>query len=365
MKKILLLCPTSSSAKNFRMALIKKLQKDGYEVGVSAFDEIHKDVVEATGAKFFCVRTSHRSLNPFHIVKQRKFYKEIIKEFQPDIVFTFVLKPNTIGVLSASKMGMTNIYSMVEGAGDAFGRSGLKWKLLRILICSLYKRSFKKVKKVFFLNNDDKNEFINRKLLRADQAELIHGIGVDLDRFAFKQLKNNNQFLMIARMIKKKGAIEYCKCARIVKKKFPNAIFNYLGAEGDVKLSDIKEFIDDGSINYLGTTTDVRPYLEETTAFVLPSKYREGLPMSIMEAESVGRCIITTDNVGCRDTVIDGYNGFIVSKGDIDELAEKCIFLLENHDKAIEMGLNARAFAEKNFDSYIINEYILSIILQK
>lgn len=113
-------------------------------------------------------------------------------------------------------------------------------------------------------------------------------------------------------MLKTKGVMEYCECARIVKQKYPDAVFNYLGSEGTVKIADIQEYIDDGSINYLGKTKDVRPYLEDCSVFVLPSCYREGVPMSIMEAESVGRAIITYDNIGCRETVIDGYNGFLI-----------------------------------------------------
>ena len=212
------------------------------------------------------------------------------------------------------------------------------------------------------MNNDDKKEFLARGLVREEQCEVIHGIGVDLEKFAFKPIKNYRSFLMIARMLETKGVYEYCKCARIVKKQYPDAVFNYLGAEGTVTLNNIQEYIDDGSITYLGTTKDVRPYLEDCSVFVLLSHYREGLPMSIMEAEATGRGIITSDNVGCRDTVVNEYNGFLVAKQDYQALAEKCFEFIENPHKVVEMGEKSRKLAEKWFDSNIVNNKIYEVL---
>lgn len=357
MKKILLLCASSNSVRNFRQPLIRKLQNEGYRVGVCAFDDVNRELIEGLNVDFFYMPSHNRLLNPFHLLSLEKKYVKLIKEYQPDIVFTFVLKPNTFGVLAAKKAGVKKIYSMVEGAGDVFINNGLKWKVIRKFVCYLYKKAFKNSRKVFFLNNDDKAEFLSRKLVKEEQCEVIHGIGVDLERFAYKPVKNYKTFLMVARMLKTKGVYEYCKCARIVKQKYPDATFNYLGAEGTVKLADIQEYIDDGSICYLGTTKDVRPYLENALLLLL-SSYREGMPMSIMEAESVGRGIITSDGVGCKDTVIDGQNGFIVPRGDYAQMAEKVIWCIEHPEDAEQMGKNARAFAEENFDERKINEYI-------
>lgn len=364
MKKILLLCASSNSVRNFRQPLIKKLQNEGFRVGVCAFDEDNKKLIEDLGVDFFCIPSYNRSLNPFHLMKQKRNYKSLIKEYQPDIVFTFVLKPNTLGVMAAHKVGVKSIFSMVEGAGDAFINNSFKWKIIRFIICRWYKKAFKRVNKVFFLNQDDRTEFISRHLVREEQCELIHGIGVDLERFEKKPIKNNRTFLMVARMLKTKGIYEYCECARLVKQKCPDAVFNYLGAESTVKIADIQQYIDDGSICYLGITKDVRPYLEECSALILPSFYREGLPMCIMEAEAVGRGIITSDNVGCRDTVIEGYNGFLVPKGEVKLMAEKVIWVIENPEVAIEMGKNSRKFAEDHFDQEKINQKIFDIIAE-
>ena len=146
-----------------------------------------------------------------------------------------------------------------------------------------------------------------------------------------------------------------------VETKYPDAVFNYLGGEGTVKIADIQEYIDDGSICYLGTTKDVRPYLEDCLLLLL-SSYREGLPMCIMEAEAVGRGIITSDSVGCRDTVVDGYNGFLIGNKDVKQMAEKVIWAIENTEQAVEMGQNSRKFAEENFDQRKINQQIVEIL---
>lgn len=138
-------------------------------------------------------------------------------------------------------------------------------------------------------------------------------------------------------------------------------MFYYLGPEGNVKLADIQKYIDDGSINYLGKTNDVRPYLEKSTCLVLLS-YREGMPMSIMEAEAMGRPIITTNSVGCNETVMDGYNGYIVDVHDIDTAVKK-VLALANDCKLVErMSINSRKFAEENFDSEKINKTILKYL---
>lgn len=360
--KAFLLCVTSQSVLTFRRNLIQVLIEKGVDVHVCAFDDNYEARIEELGATFHCIEDKNRSLNPFKVLSLKNKYCKVIKEVKPDVVFTFMVKPNTFGVLAAKKAGVKKIFSMVEGAGDVFINDGLKWKIIRKGVCHLYKKAFRNSQKVFFLNKDDKAEFLRRKLVRETQCEIVHGIGVDLEKFADKPLKNHRTFLMVARMLKTKGVFEYCECARIVKRKYPDAVFNYLGAEGTVKLDDIREYIDDGSIVYLGTTDDVRPYYEDCAAYVLPS-YREGMPMSVMEAEAVGRAIIATDVNGCRDTVKIGYNGFLVPRGDASALSEKIVYCIEHSEETELFGANSRKFAEENFDQKKINEVLTEIIL--
>ncbi len=357
-KRVLLICGISQTVITFRLGLIKALQNNGYSVAVIALDDDYRDDIIEKGIEFYSVNSQNRSLNPFGMSKLQKKYKALVKRIQPEIVFTFMLKPNIFGTRAAKKAGVKKIFSMVEGAGDVFINNGLKWKVIRAVVCKMYRKSFKYANKVFFLNNDDKAEFIERKLVKSEQCEVIPGIGVDTDYFAFKPIKNYRTFLMIARMLKTKGVIEYCKAARIVKQKYPDAIFNYLGAEGTVKVSDIQEYIDDGSINYLGTTKDVRPYLEDCAVYVLPS-YREGMPMSVMEAESVGRAIIATNVQGCKHTVVDGVNGFLVEKCNEKSIADAMINFLDNPQKVDEMSRGSRNLVEEKFDRNKINTQLL------
>lgn len=359
--KIMIICTNSKSILWYRVPLIKKWQSLGHEVLVVAFDDECKQKIQEMGVAFCSIEDANRSINPFKILTLPKRYSRFIKEMNPDIVFTFMLKPNIYGVQGAKKAGISNIYSMVEGAGDVFINNGLKWNIIRKFVCYGYKKSFKISKKVFFLNNDDKSDFIKRKLVCEDKCEVIHGIGIDLEKFSPKPIKNHNTFLMIARLVKNKGVIEYCEAARIVKQKYPDAVFNLLGPEGTLTRADIKEYIDDGSISYFGETTDVRPYIEDCSVHVLPS-YREGLGLVNAEAGAMGRPIITGDTNGTRDTVIDGYNGFLVPIKNSEALAEKMIYFLENPQKIETMGLNARKYAEENFDQSKINEKICEII---
>lgn len=362
MKKVLFICSTSNQIITFRKHLIEKFQSEGFEVFTIAFDDENRKTIEDRGIKHFTVSGANRSLNPLKILTLKRNYIKILKQIQPDLVFTFMLKPNIFGTRAAKAVRIEKIFSMVEGAGDVFINNGVKWKFIRSIVCKMYKKSFKCVNEVFFLNQDDKKEFIARKLVNADRCEVISGIGIDTEYFQYKPMNSHNTFLMIARMLKTKGVMEYCKAARIVKQKYPDAVFNYLGAEGSVKISDIQEYIDDGSINYLGTTKDVRPYLEDCAAFVLPT-YREGFPVSVMEAMASGRAVIASDTNGCRDAIEDKKTGILISVGDEIELANSLIWSIENPKDIEIFGANGRLVAEKSFNHYSINNKILEIIL--
>lgn len=359
--KIFLIATKSESVLTFRKGLIGELKRNGHSVGIIAHDKKREKDIVALGAKFYCVEQDNRGINPFAILQYQNKIKQILKMESPDFVFTFQLKPNTFGVFAAKATGIEKIFCMVEGVGDVFINQSIKWKTIRAVVCSLYQRAFKNAQKIFFLNNDDKEEFVARGLVPEEKSEVIPGVGVDLEHFAGKPLQSNNTFLMIARMLKTKGVFEYCACARAVKEKYPDVQFNYLGEEGTVKLADIQEYITDGSVNYLGTTRDVRPYLDDCTMLILPS-YREGLSMSIMEAEAVGRGIITTDTAGCRDAVADGYNGYLVPVRDYEAIAQKCFDIIEHPDEAVRLGANSRSFAETHFDQRKINEKLVAII---
>ena len=337
--------------------MIKKFQAEGLEVSAIAFDDSEKKQIEVMGIEFFCIHNANRSINPFKVLALKGQYLRLIKKIKPDIVFTFMLKPNLYGTKAAQKAKVAQIFAMVEGSGDVFVNNSLKWRGIRWFVCKMYRSAFKYTEKVFFLNKEDKKEFLKKKLVKEKQCELINGIGVNLEYFTQKPLKNFDCFLMIARMLKSKGVLEYCQAARLVKQKHPEAIFGYLGGEGNIKIGDIQEYLEDGSICYYGEVKDVRPYLENCSIYVLPS-YREGMPVSVMEAAATGRGLIVSDCPGCNATVVEGYNGYMVSVGNVETLAQKISYLIENPRVVEEMAQHSRQFAEENFNQTKINETI-------
>ena len=361
MKKILLITPSSIQVIIFRANLIKELQKNGYSVSVLTFDDKEKERIDELGVDFNCIEDSNRSLNPFKVLSLSKRYKEKIKSINPDIVFTFMLKPNAFGVVAAKKAGVKEIYSMVEGAGDVFINQGLKWKIIKKFVCALYKRAFKISKKVFFLNNDDKNEFINLKLVKPEQCEIIRGVGINTEKFSFSEPTSENVFLMVSRLLKTKGVMDYLQAAKIVKEKYPQATFNLVGAEGNITKEDIKGYTEDGTVNYMGVTSDVIPYYRACNVNVLPS-FREGFGLVLAEAGAIGRMSISYNAVGTKDVIVDGETGFLVEKRNVKALAEKMIWCIENPEKVIEMGKNAHDYALENFDYRVINERILAVL---
>lgn len=361
--RILLICPDSGVFLGFRKNLILRMKSLGHEVIGLGFDNrCENEIKSVLGIEYHYFNDANRSINPFKILTLTKRYARAIKEINPDLVFTFMLKPNIYGIRGAKKAGYDNIYSMVEGAGDTFNNKGLKWWIIHKYVCHGYKKSFKHTKKIFFLNETDLKEFVHKGLAKKEQCETVLGIGVDLERFDFRPIKNYDSFLMIARLLKTKGVFEYCQAARNVKKRYPNAKFKLLGVPYTLSVNDLKEYLDDGTVEYLGVTRDVRPYIEEASIHVLPTYYREGLVVVNMEASSMGRAVITCDNTGTRETVKDGYSGFLVKTKDPQAIADKMIYFLENPDKVVEMGANARKYAEECFDHKIINEKICKII---
>ena len=362
MKKVLFVCNSSQSIYTFRLPLIRRMEAAGYRVDTVSFDDKYDELLAQNNVHNHCVDNDNRSIDPLKIFRLKKSLQRLISELSPDLVLTFMAKPNIYGVQAAHKAGIKNVFSMVEGAGDPFLNSGLKWKLIKRIECHLYKKSFRYATKVFFLNRDDQSEFIRMHLVKKEQTALINGVGVDTEKFAYKELDTaSNTFIMVARMLTTKGVLDYCECARLVREREPDARFLYLGGEGNLKVSDIEPYVKNGDIEYLGNVPDVRPHLAASLMLVLPS-YREGKPMSVMEAEAVGRGVIVADTIGCRDMVMDGFNGFLVNLKDPQDMANKCLRVLRDKTVAKRMGENARKIAETILDQSIINDRIMEVL---
>lgn len=359
--KILMLTVKSGVVITFRKKLIQKLQSLGHEIFVICGDSKNKEEIEKQNIKFYEAVLDNRSQNVLASYKYKNQVAKLAKKINPDIAMTFMLKPNTFGVMGLKKARVKNVYSMIEGMGDVFINEGFKWTLIRKYVCYLYKKAFKYSKKVFVLNSKDKEYITTHNIVKEDKVIQINGIGMDVDDFKYVEPYNVNNYLMIARLLKTKGVIEYCKAAELIKKKYPQCTFALVGPEGNITREDIKYYIENGYINYVGPVNNVKPYIEDCSFYVLPS-YREGMPVSTQEAMAIGRGIITTNTAGCSDTVVEGVNGFICEVADYEGLVKCILKTIDNKDLVDKFGINSRKLVEEKFDYNVVNELIINQI---
>ena len=342
---------------NFRRPLVEALSADGHQVTLLAPPDNSVADLERIGCRFRPLEMSVKGLNPFKDLKLQRRLKRIFKEEQPDAILSFTIKNNIFGALaarSASKPFIPN----VTGLGTAFLSGGL----LQTIAEQLYRRAFGKLPIVFFQNKDDLDLFIDRKLVRADQARLLPGSGIDLVRFATAAMPPADAppvFLMIARLLRDKGVMEFIEAARQIKARHPEARFQLLGATGAenrtaIDNATVEAWVAEGVVEYLGTTSDVRPAIAAASCVVLPS-YREGAPRTLIEAAAMARPIIATDVPGCRTVVDAGVSGFLCEVRNSDSLAMAMgRFLALSPNDRTSMGQAGRAKMEREFNQDLV-----------
>ena len=366
--RIAIVLNTSWNIYNFRLNLLKSLQKEGHEVHAVAPEDDYTSYLIEEGLIYHPVKMDSRGANPIKdfalILELRGIYRRI----RPDVVLHFTIKPNIYGTLAAASLGIP-VINNVCGLGTVFLKKGLISKVAVLL----YKMSFRFANKVFFQNSDDLELFINKKLVRKDQADLVPGSGIDLSRFTPVPLQSGKPFtfLMISRLISDKGIMEYVKAVEQLRKEGIPARFQLLGAmdprhKRGIPKAIIQQWIDAGTIEYLGTTQDVRHFIQQADCVVLPS-YREGTPRTLLEAASMGRPLIATAAPGCRQVVEHGKNGLLCKIKSAEDLAEKMRTMAGfPESKLQELSLNARKKVEQEFDeSLVISKYLRTLSLLK
>jgi glycosyltransferase involved in cell wall biosynthesis len=304
---------------------------------------------------------SVKGLNPVEDLKLQRRFGRIFREERPDVVLSYTIKNNIFGA-RASKMSGVPFLPNVTGLGTAF----LSGKLLQTVTEQLYRRSFAALPVVFFQNADDRDLFLDRRLVRADQARLLPGSGIDLHRFAPAPMPAPEEppvFLMIARLLRDKGVMEFVEAARRVKSRHPQARFQLLGAVGSenrtaIDRATVDAWVAEGVVEYLGTTSDVRPAIAAASCVVLPS-YREGAPRTLIEAAAMARPLIATDVPGCRAVVDRDVSGFLCQVRSSDSLATAMErYLALSPDAQQAMGAAGRAKMEREFDqSLVVDAY--------
>lgn len=349
---------------NYRKGVISDLIKQGYRVTIVApHDETVTDL-KSLGCDVVHVGISPKGVNPFtdllFIFRLVKIYKAI----RPNLVIHYTIKPNIYGSISAKVCAVKSI-AVATGLGYAFVNDTIVSKIAK----QLYRVACLFSQEVWFLNHDDLHTFVKSNLIAPDKAVLLHGEGVDVDYFlpATNNSDGNFRFLLISRMLWDKGIKEYVEAARLVKLKYPNAVFQLLGPCGVGNPSAIdKELIykwqSEGLVEYLGITNDVRPIISNADCVVLPS-YREGIPRTMLEAASMAKPLIVSDAPGCKDVVINEVSGLICQVRDVKSLAYAFERLLTMPECEIKnMGKAGRNYMINEFDEkFVIDKYAVTL----
>jgi len=316
------------------------------------------------GVDFGAISLSRSGTNP---IEDARYYLELkrrVKEINPDMVFSYTIKPVIYGSLAACAVGVKMIVSMITGAGFAFQESTWVGKAIHAIVRPLYRNALAANDVVFFQNRDDLALFLEEEILvDSGKAVIIPGTGVDLSYYApAAPWIRPVTFLLVARLLLDKGIGEYVEASRCLKAKYPQARFRLLGPldPNPMGISShvLEEWKREGVIEYLPETRDIRPFLAESSVYVLPS-YHEGMPRTVLEAMSMGRPVITTDAPGCRETVIEGRNGFLVPVKNANALSKAMERFVMNPSLISEMGNQSRLLAEERFDVRLVNSRIL------
>lgn len=364
MSKIAIISHYAPSLINFRGDLIRTMAELGHEVICLGPEAGFEQPLRELGADYRQIPLHRTGLNPLKDIKTLFSLRKVLKEIKPDLVFSYTVKPIVYGSIAAHLAGVKRMYAMITGLGYVFIGQTLKQKFLTQVVAFLYRLGLKYNQVVFFQNSDDLHLFVNKGIVPKNvKPVLVNGSGVNIEKFACVPPKLSPiTFLLIARLIKDKGILEYVEAARLLKQKYPTAIFQLLGPldinPAAITQTQLNQWTKEGVIEYLGKTNDVRPFIAESSVYVLPS-YREGTPRSVLEAMSMGRPVITTDAPGCRETVVNGRNGFLVPVKDISALKSAMEKFILEPDLIVHMGRQSRIIAEEKYDVRKVNRVIL------
>lgn len=366
-KKIAFIANTAWSMYNFRQGLIKMLVAAKTEVYVIAPYDEYAHKLEALGVRFKRLLRLHaQGVNPLNDYLLYKELKNTLCAIHPDFLFTYTVKPNIYGVLAASTLNIP-VVAVVTGLGHGFSKGGV----ITYAIKKLYRFSLKRASKIWFLNNDDLAYFVANGILNETKLKLIPGEGIDLEYFKRHSPYPENvpvKFLYSGRMLYEKGVADFVNAVAELKNKGRCVVGELLGFTDTenpsaITLEIVKSWESQNIIRYLGTTDDVRLYLEQTNCLVFPSYYSEGVPRCLLEAASMEVPAITTDSTGCRDVVEDQKTGYLTKPKDVEHLVKKMEAFMELSlaDK-VEMGKKARIKVQKSFsEEQVLKIYVHQI----
>lgn len=364
--KFLLISPKNRTVYNFRGNLVKEIINKGYEVIVTGPDETDVDKIASLGAVFRKIYMNKNGTSVFKDIGYCGKLVRLMRVEKPAVVLGYTVKPVVYGAIAAKIAGVKNINCMITGGGYTFTAKTPKAKILGIIVRILYRISLCCADHVIFQNKDDMNEFVARGLVQKTKCDVVHGSGVDMKKFNKVEFPKTINFFMLSRLLKSKGVNEYLKAAEIVKDRYPDVNFTLLG-KYETSMQDavdriyVEELVDKGVVKRYDETSDVRPFYKQCSVYVLPS-YREGTPRTVLEAMAMGRPIITTDANGCRETVQDGKNGFLVPVKNVNVLAEKMEEFIIHPELMNSMGNESYELCRKKYDVNKVNYNMLQIM---
>ena len=373
--KIIIIGTVSSYLYSFRKDLITSFIGQGHTVYAFVTDDEEKslDNIFRLGAIPVVYKLSRGGLNPIiDISNTFSLYKKI-KSINPNVVISYSAKPVIFGSLAAKAAKTKKVIGMIEGLGYAFTDQpkGLtyKTKVIKQVQILLYKASLPIIDSLIFLNPDDPKDLLSLNNIKVKDFHILGAIGLNLNEYPRMPIHSNiknKSFLFIGRLLKEKGIYEYIQAAKIVKQLYPDTKFVVLGSIDESNLGALSQdelsmLIADDIIDYPGQVDNVVDWIANSDVFVLPS-YREGVPRSTQEAMAIGRAVITTDVPGCRETVVNGVNGFLVEKWNPEALAERMIYFIENPKQIAIMGHESYKIAQENFDAQKVNQRLLKMI---
>jgi len=363
-KKMILLSGSGDTVAWFRLELLESFMDSSYKVFVLAPD-IRPDLkaeLDDRGIQFITIKLERKGFGVLNLIRSIFQLIQIFKTIKPDLIFSYTHKAILSGSLAAKIAGISNSYSLITGTGHLFDDNTLREKLTKYIGSKLLKLALKFNSIIFFQNPDDKELFLVNNITQSFKTRLVNGSGVNLNKFTPQPLPSSPIFLCMARLIKSKGLLEYARSAKEIRKLHPDARFLLYGYPDNHPDSiDENEIInhwhDEYGVEYCGYASNPKEAIGNCSVFVLLS-YKEGTPRVVLEAMAMARPIITTDTPGCRETVINGVNGFLVPKYDHIETAQAMTKLL-NKDVRNEMGLASRHLCESKFNVFNVNDSLL------
>lgn len=342
-------------------------QNKDWDVTIVTADTGKLKDIQALGLKTINLPMSRSGMNIKEEMETLYFLYKLYKQEKPDVVHHVGMKAILWGTLAAKFAKVNGVVNAISGLGGFFAEDN-KGLLARIMPKVLKFSHNKKNLLCIFQNNEDKGLYVKNGIIKEEQARFIKGSGVHLDEFCYtpEPTEGKLRVILTARMIVEKGVFILTEAAERLRSKYEDkVVFLLVGGiddhPGAITKEQLENVCDGKYIQWLGYRTDVKELLQSSHIVAFPSYYMEGLPKSLIEADAIGRPVITCNSVGCKETVIDGYNGYLIPTKDVDSLVEKLDILLSDAGLRQEMGRNSRKYAEENFSIDVVIERHLKI----